>query len=53
MKTFDSNPWSIGDILGAVGHCSVELPEFQRDFVWPPEITTLLIISISLYNLVI
>ena len=47
MKTFESNPWSVRDILTAVGHCVVELPEFQREFVWPPELTKDLIISIS------
>ena len=47
MKTFDSNPWSVQEILSGVAHCSIELPEFQRDFVWDPEITKDLIISIS------
>ena len=47
MRSFDSNPWSVQEILSGVAHCSIELPEFQRDFVWDPEITKDLIISIS------
>ena len=37
MRSFDSNPWSVQEILSGVAHCSIELPEFQRDFVWDPE----------------
>ena len=43
----DTNPRALKDLLGEVQSRTMVLPDFQRDFVWEPNATQELIVSIA------
>lgn len=47
MAGFRTQPWGLGELLRALDHCKVVLPEFQRSFVWWPKDIDLLLTSLA------
>src|SRR5256885_13208936 len=43
----DTNPKALKDLLGEIHSRTTVLPDFQRDFVWEPNATQELIVSIA------
>ena len=48
VTTFDSTKESLLDLLKDGGTGELQLPDFQRDFIWDDEHVTSLLASISL-----
>jgi len=47
MSTFDSTRWPLPDILGQIVKCNIQLPDFQRGWVWDDEHVRSLLISVA------
>jgi uncharacterized protein with ParB-like and HNH nuclease domain len=43
----DTNPRALKDLLAEIHNRAAALPDFQRDFVWEPDATKELIVSIA------
>ena len=48
MSTYDSTKDSLTTILQEIGKGKVQLPEFQRDWVWDDEHVSSLLASVTL-----
>ncbi len=47
MSTFDSTRWPLPEILGQIVKCNIQLPDFQRGWVWDDEHVRSLLISVA------
>ncbi len=47
MSTFDTTKWPLPEILGQIVKCNIQLPDFQRGWVWDDEHVRSLLVSVA------
>lgn len=47
MSTFDTTKWPLPEVLGQIVKCNIQLPDFQRGWVWDDEHVRGLLVSIA------
>jgi len=45
MSTFDTTKWPLPEVLGQIVKCNIQLPDFQRGWVWDDEHVRGLLVS--------